>query len=103
MIFIRYEVRPKPGSELFAEVGGAFASCFVATKSKKRAKELALINFSEEGWDVVAIEDEPSPIERADYLDDPEWLEWIDYALEDGECYVFHKWPPGQQEDDPVH
>lgn len=103
MYFIQYEIRPVPGSELFAEVGGAVANCFVAASSEEKAKELALLNFKDNGWEVVTIEDGPFLVYREHYLDNLEWLEWFDQAVQDGEYYVFHEWPPESQEDDQVH
>lgn len=103
MYFIQYELQPKPESEHFSTVGGAIANCFLATESAAKAQELALLNFAENGWQVVSVEDGPMNVERDRYLEDPEWLEWYDQAAVDGECYVFHQWPSGPQDDDEVH
>ena len=40
---------------------------------------------------------------RAACEDDPEWLEAYDDAARDGECHLFHLWPPDPGEDDTVH
>jgi hypothetical protein len=102
MFFIQYELRPKPDSEQFSTVGGAVANCFIDAESAAKAEELALLNFAENGWDVVSVEDGPMAITREN-LEEPEWLGWYDQAATDGECYVFHQWPPGPQEDDEIH
>ena len=101
--FVQYELRPLPGSEHFLTTGGAVANCFLAVESAAKAQELALLNFAENGWQVVSIEDGPTAIDRENYLEEPEWLEWYDQAARDGECYVLHQWPLGPQEDEEVH
>ena len=72
-------------------------------QSAAEAERLALRNFSENSWSVVTLEEEPMLVSREDYLEDPEWLEWYDQADENGECYIFHQWPPEPQEDDAIH
>lgn len=51
----------------------------------------------------MSIEDGPTVVERSDYLDEPDWLEWFDEAVADGECYVFHQWPPDERDGQRVH
>ena len=103
MYFIQYETRPAPGSALFHEVGGAIANCFVQASSPAAAQQLALQNFKDHEWEVVSLEDGPFLAERDDYLDDDDWLQWFDEALQEGECYVFHQWPPEAQDGDAIH
>lgn len=98
MFYIQYEVRPMPESEDFSLVGSAFANCFVMSESK--AMELALAKFSDINWEVVGIEEEPFITTRENYIEELDWLEWYDEAIENGECYIFHRWPLESQEVD---
>ncbi|WP_157360053.1 hypothetical protein [Caldimonas brevitalea] len=102
MFFIQYEVRPLPEHESYAEIGGAFANCFVLAVSAGQAEELALRHLAEIHWEVVSVEDPALPTSRSD-SSDAEWLEWYDEAARHGDCYVFHQWPNEPQEDDAVH
>lgn len=96
MYFIQYEVRPSPRHEDFESVGGAFANCFVLAESADQAQELAMRNFSENHWEVTAVEEPPLVTSRSEYSGD--WLDWYDQATHEGECYVFHQWPNEPQE-----
>ena len=100
MLYMKYEVVPAADHPRFGDIGGAFASCFLNTVSKKQAKQRALRNFAEQGWKVVAIEEGPFATERSDYLGDDDWLLWFDAAQAEGESYVFFEWPKGAEEDD---
>ncbi|MGM9428948.1 hypothetical protein [Hydrogenophaga sp. MI9] len=102
MLFIQFEVRPQPDSQHFSSVGGAVANCFVEAESEDAARQLAANSLQDNGWEVLSVEDGPVFVERSD-LEDPDWLAWFDQAAADGECYVFHQWPPEAQEDDQVH
>lgn len=101
MFFVQYEVRPLPHNEVYAEVGGAYANCFLLAESEAHAEELARRNFSENLWEIVSLEEPASLASRSDLAD--EWLEWYDEAEREGECYVFHEWPNEPQDEDAVH
>ena len=60
-------------------------------------------NFQENHWSALSIEEGPYVVERQNYIDDPEWLEYFDDAVASGACYIFHQWPPEPQEEDSVH
>jgi hypothetical protein len=105
MYIIQYEVAPAPHSEQFNSVGGAFALCFVRADSAEEAVAAAMLNFEENGWRVVSVNQDACPVTREEIeaLDEPDSLEWFDQALEEGERYVFMQWPPEAQDGDPVH
>jgi hypothetical protein len=103
LYFIQYEIRPAPTSALFYLAGGAIANCFIQASSPEKAQKLALENFKEQGWEVVSLEDGPFIAPRDNYLDDDEWLQWFDEALQSGACYIFHQWPPEAQDGDQSH
>ncbi len=83
------EARPLPDSPDFAEAGGAFVTCYqrpgFADEPLRRASEF----IRRQGWEVVAVEDEPEQVKR-DFAPD---AEHFDQALVDDEVYVFNQWP----------
>ena len=83
------EARPRAESPDFAEAGGAFVVCYqkpgFADDPLQRAAEF----IREQGWVVVAVEDEPVQIDRGQAQD----IERFDQALVDDEVYVFNQWP----------
>ena len=93
------EARPLPDSPDFAEAGGAFVTCYqkpgFADDPMRRASEF----IREQGWEVIAVEDEPEQIERDDAPD----TEPFDVALLDNEAYVFHQWPVDDADDQTRH
>lgn len=91
---LEYEVRPAPHSEDFATAGGAFAVCFIRAESAEAAREAALRYFVETAWEVVALERDAAPIERAQVEDDADGLDAYEEALEHGECVLMHLWLP---------
>jgi hypothetical protein len=103
MFYIQYEVRPLPDNADFSTAGGAYANCYVIATSAEDAVKRAYENFSEQAWEVVAVEEEPVETARECYLDDPEILAIYDDAVEHGECYVYHMWPIEPQDDDAIH
>jgi hypothetical protein len=102
MFYIQYEVRPLPQHDDYAEVGGAYANCFVLTDSAAQAEACALRNFAENHWEVVSLEEGARPSARSDFTDGA-WLEWFDQATHEGECFVFFQWPNEAQDHDPLH
>ncbi|WP_296278801.1 hypothetical protein [Pseudoxanthomonas sp.] len=83
------EARPQPDSPDFAEAGGAFVTCYLRPDFVPDPMHRAIAFVREQGWEVVAVEDEPVRIERHDAPEE----EHFDQALVDDEVYVFHQWP----------
>ena len=100
---MQYELRPAPQSADFAEIGGAIATSFVRADDADAALAVALAYYRDGDWEIVVQEQPPQRIDRAACEDDPEWLEAYDDAARDGECHLFHLWPPDPGEDDTVH
>ena len=92
--FIHYELRPAPHSEDFATTGGAFALCYVQAADPASAQIAAERYFEETDWIVVDLESGPEQVERAAYEDEPDMLDAYDEAMNHGECFRFHLWPP---------
>lgn len=93
------EARPQADSPDFAEAGGAFVVCYqkpgFAEDPLRRASEF----IREQGWEVIAVEDEPVQIEREQAQDS----ERFDQALVDDEVYVFNQWPVDDAGDQTRH
>lgn len=101
--YMQYEVHPAQDNEDFATVGGAYANCFVEAEDETEATEIVQEYFRINHWMVLSLEDGPFLTEADDYEDDPEWLEYFNEAVSEGECFIFHEWPPEAQEDDVIH
>ncbi|WP_142123685.1 hypothetical protein [Pseudoxanthomonas sp. 3HH-4] len=93
------EARPLPDSPDFAEAGGAFITCYLRPAFTPDPMRRAVEFVREQGWEVIAVEDEPLQIERHDA---PE-AEHFDQALVDDEVYVFHQWPVDDAGDETRH
>lgn len=94
MIYLRYELIPKPQSLKTAEHGGAWGSAWIKTTDIDTAKSITEAQFEQSGWDVVTNETIES-VDRTDYLDSQS-LEYFDQAMLDGEVYVYDTYPPSQ-------
>ena len=92
--FIQYELRPAPHSEDFATTGGAYALCYLLAADAASAQTAAERYFEETDWVVVDLESGPTQVERALYEDEPDMLDAYDEAMNHGECFLFHLWPP---------
>ncbi|MBW8852615.1 MAG: hypothetical protein JF600_17760 [Xanthomonadales bacterium] len=100
---VQYALRPAPHSEDFATVGGAIVHSLVRADTPEAAHAAAMAYFRDDGWELVAVEHQPSPVARAQCEDDPEFLDAWDEAEAHGECHLFHLWPPGGEDDAPLH
>ncbi|WP_374567491.1 hypothetical protein [Ideonella sp.] len=91
--FVQYRLLAKPINEHHPAIKDVVANCFIATSCESRAVDISSRHFEDHHWEVVAITRQPSFVEREDYLDDPEWLDWFDQAAEHGECFALDRWP----------
>ena len=100
MLFLSFECSPLPGSAKAAEYGGAFVSCWIDGRDRAEAEALARAVIEEDGWRVETL-DEAYPITRATYDDghSPKGLEHFEQAEADGECFVVHTFPVGEEHD----
>jgi hypothetical protein len=103
MYFSRYELRPLLSNENFELVGGAVAGCFLDAGSAEEAQRWAYEHFQETHWEIVSVEVPPQLVERSDYDEDADNLDWFDQAVADGECYVLYQWPLEVQDGDVIH
>jgi hypothetical protein len=91
MYFIILEATPQRTHPRYAEFGGAFAACWVATDDAAAAEREARSVLADAGWDAGAV-DEHYPVERARYLGNPESLGWYDQAARDGVYVNLNTW-----------
>jgi hypothetical protein len=100
--FLQFEVVPKPESDNFNEAGGAFVNCWVDAKSWKEARDSAKKNIDDQGWTIISVEEE-SLVNETSYDEDNKGLDHYLSAVETGEYYVFHTYPPEPDEDDLIN
>jgi hypothetical protein len=95
------EFRARPGEHLpeSTETGGAYINCWIKADSAAEAQKLASAFITSEGWIVESVEHEARLIIEPD----EESRERFEQAQVDGECYVFHKWPVGDRNEESLH
>lgn len=103
IFYIQYHAEPDAEGEQFGLYGGAYVTCWVRAASVAEAEKTASAAIRESGWKIVAVEDECCAASESWYSDDDEGKQYFLQAVIDGECYVFHQWPPEPQEGDAVH
>ena len=86
------------GGRILTTAGSAEKCAYARAQGADHA-----LNYRDGDWEIVVQEQPPQRIDRAACEDDPEWLETYDDAARDGECHLFHLWPPDPGEDDTVH
>ena len=100
MLFLEFECSPRTGSEAATEYGGAFVTCWIDTDDQPEAEAIAREVIEGEGWEVVSF-NEAYPVTREVYDDghSPEGLAHFEQAAEDGDCFSFHMYPIGAEDD----
>jgi len=96
--FLQYEARPSPESNDFEKYGGGFVNCWVKSKSPDEARKQTVKTISENKWQIVSVEEDCREVSEDSYTEDDDGLERYQQAAIDGECYVFHTWSNGPQE-----
>jgi len=102
VIYLCYEVKPKPENEDYQLVGGAYLNCWIMAESISNAKHKAEQFMQESEWEHVSL-DESFVAEEELYSDNPETLEYYREAKENGESFVLHVWPPSAQEGETIN
>ena len=96
MHFLVFEVRPDTSSPDHGQVGGAFASCWVATTDPAVAEQEARSLLEDSGWRVRGgPPDECYLVTRDRYESDPNKLARFDRAAAEGVLVTLHTWPVG--------
>ena len=101
--YAMYEAAPGPDSPDFVTCGGAFVNCWVRAASKEEAEKATAAAINDNGWKILTVEEECCEVTSDWYAEDDEEWPWYQQAVAEGECYVYHQWPPEPQEGDHVH
>lgn len=100
--YLYYEARPKPGSDRFETVGGAFVSCWIRAFDQNSAENAALADMDSRDFEPIALL-EARVVIRNDYRNQLDWLEYFEEAESDGESFLYNAWPPEAQDGDAIH
>ena len=103
IFYIQYEATPDRNSEDFQTCGGAFVNCWVRADSEIEAQKLTSDAIREDGWTILAVEEECREVNEHWYSENDEGREYYEQCVTDGECYVFNMWSVEPQEQDDVH
>jgi hypothetical protein len=96
--FLVFEVSPDQSSPDHGQVGGAFASCWVATDDTEVAEREARALLEDNGWRVRGgPPDECYPVTRDRYEADEAKLARFDRAATEGVLVTLHTWPVGAE------
>jgi hypothetical protein len=100
MFYFVLKVSPKPDTELAKEAGGAYVSCWVNFSEWEGAEHLAKFYLAKEGWSYEETDPDVRWVQRSDYVDDEENLQYFQEAEADGACFVVAQWPVNGEEDE---
>lgn len=99
LFLLTLEARPKPDSEDYGEVGGAFVNCWVDAEDLRSAELRAIALIEKNGWQPHRF-DSWDLVNRSNYEnceppndDAPDPQAMFEQALVDGEACEFHTWP----------
>jgi hypothetical protein len=94
MMFLLFEVHPKPSHDEYGAIDGAFASMWVNEPAQSPAEVVAREFLEAQLWDVEALE-EAYPVTADYYAEDQVGRERFAQALLEGVVATFHRWPVG--------
>lgn len=90
--YVMIETVPKSDNPESREFGGAYVGCWVNAATRQEACAIAKEHVDAEGW-IYKKTEEIFKTDRIQYKDDPEALEYYDFALENGLSSIFNTWP----------
>jgi len=102
MWFFELRVSPKPDTDISKEAGGAFVNCWIDFREREGAEHLAKFYLAQEGWD-HAETTESKWVEKQDYVDNPQGLQYFSEAETDSACFVIHQWSVTEKEESNTH
>jgi hypothetical protein len=92
MILLQYHARPKDKPVNPDDIAGAYINCWmnydIQNEAERKAKEM----MDENGWIDLTL-DEVSTVNRSDYEDNEDELQYFDQALIDNEVLVVYTYP----------
>lgn len=98
MIFLIYDARPAKDNPLREVVGGAFVSCWIDTDLEDEAKQRAIEGIQSAGWEINKL-DNMGAVDTSKFFYSRTAVKRIAQAEIDGEVFVFHQYPPGEEGD----
>ena len=98
MMFLLFEVHPKPSHAEYGAIDGAFASMWVNEPVQASAETVAREFLEAHLWDVEALE-EAYAVTADQYAEDQIGRERFAQALLDGVVATFYRWPVGAPEE----
>jgi hypothetical protein len=99
---VMLEARPLPDSPDFGEVAGAFVNVYCTADTDATALNLASSEITQQGWVVLSVEGQ-HVMSRSEAQSSPDTLAYYEQTLIDGVVLVFHNFPHGGEEPEPVH
>jgi hypothetical protein len=101
LFLVTIAARPHEESSHFADVGGAYVSCWLDVESEQAAVAQAEAEVLKASWVPDSIET-VVVVTREDYAEDDPSLQYFEQALLDKVVLVFQMWPNEPQEDDTI-
>jgi hypothetical protein len=92
MILLQYHASPKDKPVDPDDIAGAYINCWMNYDNQKEAERKAMEMMHENGWTDLTL-DEVSKVNRSDYEDNEDQLQYFDQALTDDEVLVVYTYP----------
>lgn len=92
MTFLQYHARPHDEPVNPEDIAGAYINCWINDNNQREAKRKAIKMMKENGWSNFTLE-EVSIVNRSDYENKEEQLQYFDQAIIDDEVFVVHTYP----------
>jgi hypothetical protein len=99
---VMVEARPRPDSEEYGQVAGAFVNIYSTAASDAEALEIARSAIAEAGWSIQSVEDQ-YVLGQAEAQELPDILPYYEQALIDGVVLVFNIYRHDGEVPDVVH
>ena len=96
------DVLPIPGTDAFAEYGGATINIYTTEESEDGALTIAAREVAEAGWQIQSVEDS-FLLTREDLVESPDGLQYFEQALIDGVVLVVYTYPATAKDRDALH
>jgi hypothetical protein len=99
---VMVDALPLPGTDAFAEYGGATINVYSTEESEDGALAIAAREIAEAGWQIQSVEDS-FLLTREDLAGAPDGLQYFEQALVDGIVLVIHTYPAAPGDGDAIH
>ena len=93
---------PLPGTDAFAEYGGATINIYTTEESEGGALTIAAREVAEAGWQIQSVEDN-FLLTREDLAESPDGLQYFEQTLIDGIVLVVYTYPSTAEDRDAIH